>query len=160
MHMIMDLKTDSWSYDISDLDGYSDYIDFYFSFKKEESTEIEFNNLSFGYFVVVEGNEIVNEEYPKDNSKYIYTDQAYLEVSRVFGFRPNRSYYIEFWAEEDGVRFFNSVEFEMPLPPQPYPSWTWGDEEIQWIPPFPPPNDGNLYAWNEATQSWERRVIQ
>lgn len=44
----------------------------------------------------------------------------------------------------------NDVFYE----PQPYASWTL-DENYNWQPPLLPPNDGNIYNWNEETQSWD-----
>jgi hypothetical protein len=37
--------------------------------------------------------------------------------------------------------------------PQPFPSWVL-DADALWQAPIPYPNDGKLYGWNEATQSW------
>lgn len=41
------------------------------------------------------------------------------------------------------------------IPPQPYPSWTLDDETCLWNPPVAYPNDGNIYNWNEETQTWD-----
>ena len=38
--------------------------------------------------------------------------------------------------------------------PQPYPSWTLDPQTDLWQSPVPYPNDGKLYTWDEATQSW------
>ena len=38
--------------------------------------------------------------------------------------------------------------------PQPYSSWTL-DDNFDWQPPTPMPEDDNLYIWNEETQSWD-----
>ena len=38
--------------------------------------------------------------------------------------------------------------------PQPYPSWSL-DENHDWQPPTPMPEDDNLYTWNEETQTWD-----
>ena len=37
---------------------------------------------------------------------------------------------------------------------QPYPSWTISAPTWIWQPPVPYPDDGLLYVWDEATQSW------
>lgn len=42
------------------------------------------------------------------------------------------------------------------IAPQPYPSW-WLDENHDWQPPTPRPNDLNDYSWNEAGQTWEKQ---
>lgn len=41
------------------------------------------------------------------------------------------------------------------IAPQPYPSWVLDTSTYQWTPPVPYPNNGQLYAWNEETTSWD-----
>lgn len=38
--------------------------------------------------------------------------------------------------------------------PQPYPSWTLNKSTWMWDAPIPKPQDGKIYQWNEADQSW------
>ena len=52
----------------------------------------------------------------------------------------------------------NGPEGEGFAPPQPYPSWTLDSFSYLWVPPVPYPNDGNVYIWNEETQSWEQAL--
>lgn len=40
------------------------------------------------------------------------------------------------------------------FPPKPYASWTLNLNTYEWIPPTPYPSDGNMYRWNEESQSW------
>ena len=37
---------------------------------------------------------------------------------------------------------------------QPYPSWTFVEEELRYEPPVPYPTDGKFYTWNEDTTGW------
>ena len=39
--------------------------------------------------------------------------------------------------------------------PQPYSSWTLNTETYLWESPVAYPDDGELYTWNEETQSWD-----
>jgi hypothetical protein len=39
--------------------------------------------------------------------------------------------------------------------PQPYASWTLNETSYLWEAPVAYPEDGNDYAWNEETTSWE-----
>jgi hypothetical protein len=41
--------------------------------------------------------------------------------------------------------------------PSPHASWVL-DENTEWQPPTPKPNDGKKYRWNEDTVSWEEIV--
>jgi hypothetical protein len=38
--------------------------------------------------------------------------------------------------------------------PQPYPSWVISAPTWSWQPPVPYPTDGNVYTWDETTQTW------
>ena len=38
--------------------------------------------------------------------------------------------------------------------PQPYPSWTISAPTWLWQAPVPYPTDGNVYTWDETTQTW------
>ena len=38
--------------------------------------------------------------------------------------------------------------------PQPYPSWVISAPTWIWQPPVPYPTDGNVYTWDETTQTW------
>ena len=40
------------------------------------------------------------------------------------------------------------------IPPQPFASWIFDDVACDWNPPVPCPNDGSVYAWDEASIGW------
>lgn len=42
------------------------------------------------------------------------------------------------------------------IPPQPYPSWTLNETTCLWGAPVAMPDDGNMYQWNEETQTWDQ----
>jgi hypothetical protein len=39
--------------------------------------------------------------------------------------------------------------------PRPYSSWNLDPDDCQWVAPVPMPTDGQMYSWNEESQSWE-----
>jgi hypothetical protein len=41
------------------------------------------------------------------------------------------------------------------IPPKPYSSWILNGQSCLWSAPVPMPIDGNLYSWNEETQTWD-----
>ena len=41
------------------------------------------------------------------------------------------------------------------LAPQPYPSWILDEASCLWNPPVAYPTDGQRYAWDEASTSWQ-----
>lgn len=53
-----------------------------------------------------------------------------------------------------GVGYAYDVQRDAFIPPKPYPSWVLNDFACLWEAPIPYPDDGGLYVWNEATQSW------
>jgi hypothetical protein len=43
--------------------------------------------------------------------------------------------------------------------PQPFDSWTLNEETCVWEAPTTYPTDNKMYLWNEATQEWDKVVI-
>jgi hypothetical protein len=64
------------------------------------------------------------------------------------------SYNASFRKNYAGIGFTYSAELDVFIPPKPYPSWLLNTNTCQWQAPVPYPTDGNLYIWDEATQSW------
>lgn len=54
-----------------------------------------------------------------------------------------------------GVGFTYDSELDAFIPPVVYPSWVLDTDTCQWNPPFPMPDDGREYDWNEENQSWD-----
>lgn len=54
-----------------------------------------------------------------------------------------------------GIGFSYDAQRDAFIPPKPYPSWTLNEDSCLWDSPVAYPSDGNTYAWNEATQSWD-----
>lgn len=52
-----------------------------------------------------------------------------------------------------GIGYTYDPEIDAFIPPQPYPSWTL-DNDCNWQPPTPPPNDDAIYEWNETNREW------
>lgn len=40
------------------------------------------------------------------------------------------------------------------IPPKPYQSWVFNEEDSNWDPPVPMPADEKSYFWNEESVSW------
>lgn len=53
-----------------------------------------------------------------------------------------------------GIGFSYDSIADVFISPQPYPSWSL-DENHDWQPPIPRPDDGLRYFWNEDNQDWE-----
>lgn len=53
-----------------------------------------------------------------------------------------------------GIGYTYDSEKDIFYAPQPFPSWILNPDSAIWEAPIPYPNDGKLYTWDEATQSW------
>lgn len=54
-----------------------------------------------------------------------------------------------------GVGYYYDQTKDAFIPPQPYPSWILNPTACDWDAPIPYPTDGNIYDWDETTQSWK-----
>ena len=54
-----------------------------------------------------------------------------------------------------GIGYTYDVDKDAFIPPQQYPSWTLNETTCLWEPPVAYPDDGELYEWNEETQTWD-----
>ena len=43
--------------------------------------------------------------------------------------------------------------------PRPFDSWTLNLDTYLWEAPTPMPTDGNVYTWDEATQTWTEATL-
>jgi len=64
------------------------------------------------------------------------------------------SYNANFRKNYAGVGFTYDAVLDAFIVPKPYPSWLLNTNTCQWEPPTPYPSDGNMYTWDETTQSW------
>ena len=53
-----------------------------------------------------------------------------------------------------GVGFTYDTSEDAFIPPKPHESWVLNEETCLWEAPVTMPNDGNMYAWDEATTNW------
>ncbi len=53
-----------------------------------------------------------------------------------------------------GIGFTYAADRDAFIPPRPFPSWSL-DDNHDWQPPAPHPDDGNPYRWDEDTGKWQ-----
>ena len=58
-----------------------------------------------------------------------------------------------------GIGDFYDANADVFISPQPYPSWSL-DENYDWQPPTPIPEDGIMYIWDELSLSWQASVVE
>ena len=54
-----------------------------------------------------------------------------------------------------GIGFTYDKNLDAFIPPKPYASWILDEETCLWNAPVAMPTDGQVYTWNESTQSWD-----
>ena len=105
--------------------------------------------------VIVVGNDSINNlQFPESEPVGIAFCQSLLGPDTRWA---QTSYNANFRYNYAGIGYtFDPT----PLPngafiaPKPYPSWLLSTNTFQWEAPVPYPNDGGVYEWDEATQSW------
>ena len=100
---------------------------------------------------VVNNNVINNLPFPESEPLGI----AFLtEWSGGYTNWKQTSYNKSFRKNYAGIGFTYDQNLDAFIPEKPYPSWLLNTNTCQWEPPTPYPSDGNVYTWDEATQSW------
>ena len=102
--------------------------------------------------VIVVSNDVINNEpFPQSEPigvafcQSLYgIDTSWVQTSYNGSFRYNYA----------GVGYIFDATAQAFIAPKPYPSWLLNTNTFQWEAPVPYPNDGNIYSWDEATQSW------
>ena len=102
--------------------------------------------------VIVIGNDDILDENGEESEalgiaycKNLFGEETeWVQTSYNNTFRKN--YAGAGWMYDEGRDAF--------IPQQPYPSWTL-NENSDWQPPTPFPDDEEAYYWNEDNTSWE-----
>ena len=101
--------------------------------------------------VVVNNNDVGNLDFPTSEP----LGQNFLAI--FYGDNSvwrQTSYNGKFRKNFAGIGYFYDEKRDAFIAPQPYPSWILDENTCRWEPPAPYINDGNVYRWDEETQSW------
>lgn len=79
--------------------------------------------------------------------KWLKTSYNTLSGEHRLGGIPFRKNYA-------GIGYVYDKERDAFIPPKPFFSWVLNEETCQWEPPFPPPEDGKPYVWDEYLVDW------
>ena len=105
------------------------------------------------HFAEIDENNIVLRVLVVDNEQE-QRGQEFLSVDLGLGGTwIQTSYNGNFRKQFAGRGYEYDSVADVFIQPQPYPSWSL-DENFDWQPPIPYPNDGADYSWNEEDQSW------
>lgn len=100
--------------------------------------------------IVVHNNELLDQNGQESEAQGIAFCQSLLGGNWV-----QTSYNGNFRKNYAGQGFTYDPARDAFIPPQPFPSWLLNEDTCQWGSPVPYPTDGNIYIWNEDTQTWQ-----
>ena len=114
------------------------------------------------HFAKLDSNNIVTEILVVNNDILLKADGTESELkgkqflNATFGQAKwvQTSYNSNFRKQYAGIGYTYDETNDVFIAPQPYTSWTL-DENFDWQPPTPYPTDGEIYQWNEQTQTWD-----
>lgn len=92
----------------------------------------------------LDDNELFSEQVGANYLRQVYRDATFIETRHDGSIRKKYAAIGDTYSN-DADLFYNPVA--------PYPSWTL-DNNFDWQPPTPMPDDGNLYYWNEDSLGW------
>jgi len=114
------------------------------------------------HFAKLDENNIVTEIVVVNNDVLLRTDGTESEykgkvfLNGLFGNATwvQTSFNGNFRKQYAGIDYTYDETNDVFISPQLFNSWTL-DENFDWQPPTPYPNDGKSYNWNEETLSWD-----
>lgn len=62
---------------------------------------------------------------------------------------------IPFRKNYAGIGFTYDAQRDAFIPPKPFSSWILDEQSCLWSAPVTMPEDGQIYSWNEDSQSWD-----
>jgi hypothetical protein len=77
------------------------------------------------------------------------------DILKLAGEWRQTSYNGNFRGNYAGIGYRYDDTLDAFIPPQPFPSWVLNETTCQWAAPVAYPDDGLLYNWDEALQSWQ-----
>ena len=114
----------------------------------------ELNDTNTVLQVIVLSNETCGEpelQYPDTES----VGCAFIAQTLGLGWNwKQTSYNGTFRSKYAGVGYIYDADADVFISPQPYPSWSL-DENYDWQPPTPMPEDGIMYVWDEPNLVWQ-----
>ena len=101
--------------------------------------------------IVVNNDVISNASFPQSEPIGISFCQSLFGAANIW---KQTSYNNNFRFRFAGIGYTYNETLDAFVAPKPYPSWTLDNATADWVAPVPMPSDGQIYNWDEATQSW------
>lgn len=143
------LNETAWEFSFEKNDSYN--IELCFEIKGNE-IPVFFDNLRFGYSLILDNKIVKQRIYPSSTEKYSSSDQKFIATD-LLKVKPTLEYTLNVWRENAGGYTEESTTIITEQPTKPFESWIW--ENYVWIAPVSYPNDNKTYSWDEENQSWD-----
>jgi hypothetical protein len=101
--------------------------------------------------IVIDNNDCDGGEFPQSE----LFGQDFITSLGLEGAWKQTSYNNNFRKMYAGKGYTFDEVNDVFISPQPFASWTL-DENFDWQPPVPRPEDKEMYAWSESTLSWDK----
>jgi hypothetical protein len=139
---------DQWTIETIDLQPNNNSLEFVFISENEYS---DLTDCQFGFRLESNGEVLKSSKFPPEGVQYfqISKNPWFLES---FSLVVGQEYKLLVYLMSPTDTKESQIAFVGPKPTQPFPSWTW--ENNQWIAPHPKP--AGPYLWNEPSQQWEQ----
>ena len=110
--------------------------------------ELDENNI-VTRVIVVHNNELMDNETESEVKGVSFCASLFGHTNWI-----QTSYNNNMRKQFAGIGYTYDDVNDVFVAPQPYPSWSL-DENYDWQPPTPMPEDDKQYMWNEETQAWD-----
>jgi hypothetical protein len=101
---------------------------------------------------------VVNDDYLKDENGNEVERLGKLHMEKVHGGKwVQTSYNNNFRVRYAGVGYTYDETLDAFIPPKPYASWVFNNQNYNWEAPspMPPLKEGFRYEWDENSRSWK-----
>ena len=102
---------------------------------------------------------VANEDLLDENGVEQESKGAEFCRTLLGGTWVQTSYNASFRKQYAGINYTYDLEADVFIAPQPYPSWSL-DENYDWQPPTPIPQDGIKYVWDEVNLVWQAPPVE
>lgn len=109
------------------------------------------------HFAEIDENGIVKQVLVVPDQQEHRGQEFLAEDLNLGGVWVQTSYNGRIRKQYAGIGFKYDSSADVFIAPQPFLSWTL-DENYDWQPPVPKPDDGVVYFWNEDKLDWEPYV--
>ena len=101
--------------------------------------------------IVIDNNDCCGGDFP--NSEIC--GQNFIRNIGLDGLWKQTSYNSNFRKNYAGIGYPYNEQYDLFLPPQPFSSWNFDNNTLQWEAPVPYPNDNKNYYWDETNLIWK-----